>query len=69
MGTVQAAGMCARGAANKLTALGYDRARIRDIITNGIPVSEAERVGDGLMDILVAKAREMHAESERANSE
>lgn len=56
MAHVHASGMCSRGAAAKLKSLGYERKRIMDILKNGIPITEAQMLGDGQMNILIAKA-------------
>lgn len=56
MRDVHATGMCSSGAVKKLKGMGYDRARIRDILANGMPVDEARALGDGQFDILIANA-------------
>lgn len=64
MQDVHATSMCSRGAVNKLKSLGFDRARITDILQNGLPVSEARMLGDAQMDILIASAERRAAAGE-----
>lgn len=58
---VHACNLCSRGAANKLKALGFSRTEIMDILKNGIPVSQAARLNDAQMDMLIKKAYELEA--------
>lgn len=59
----QAARLCSRGVVRKMKLMGYPPEKIKDLLQNGMPISEARLIGDAQIDKIIEKALEMEREN------